>query len=257
MALRLGFDMDGVLADFRTAFRELAVSVLHHDADGHDAESTTLSAGELNRVWKAIEKSHNWWVTLQPYEPQQIARLYRLARQGSWEVSFLTKRPPSGGDSVQFQTQWWLEQHGYPMPAVVTVPGSRGELANALRLDLVVDDQIVNCAEIVSASTAKTVLLLRDREPPALRDHALARGIGVVPSLEEAITLIERLQEVLPKRRGRLSRLADWFLAGQGEGPPLAVPSPRPWEREKPQPGGSEAGPAPGTADDPAKVEQR
>ncbi len=256
MALRLGFDMDGVLADFRSAFRELALRVLHHDADGSDAESTTLSVDELNRVWKAIEESHNWWVTLRAYEPAQIARLYALARQGGWEVAFLTKRPPSGGDSVQFQTQWWLEKHGYPMPAVVTVPGSRGELANAMRLDLVVDDQFVNCAEIISASTAKTVLLLRDDEPSALRNHAIARGIGVVSSLEETITVVERLQEILPKRRGRLSRLTDWFGGAKAEPPPLTVPAPRPWEQQAP-PGASVAGPPQGAAGDPPKVEER
>lgn len=257
MALRLGFDLDGVLADFRSAFRELAVSVLHHDADGSDAESTTLSVEEQNRVWKAIEGSKNWWVTLRPYEPQQIARLYTLARQGCWEVSFLTKRPPSGGDSVQFQTQWWLEKHGYPMPAVVTVPGSRGELANALRLDLVVDDQFVNCAEIISASTSKTVLLLRDQAPPAWRDHATARGIGVVSSMEEAISLIERLQDILPKRRGRLFRLAEWFGGSRGEEPPLSVASPRPWGGDIPGAEGSAADPASGAPRNPADVKQR
>jgi hypothetical protein len=256
VALKIGFDLDGVLADFRTAFREVAVRVLHHDADGSDAESTTLSPDELKRVWKAIERSHNWWATLRPYEPEQIARLYALARRGCWEVVFLTKRPPSGGDSVQFQTQWWLEQYGYPMPAVVTVPGSRGDLANALRLDVVVDDQFVNCAEIISASTSKTMLMLREEEPPALRDHATARGIGVVSSLEESITLVERLQEILPRRRGRLSRLADWFGVASAAGPPLAVTTPRPWEATPTDSADSAAGPAPGAAGDAPEVEQ-
>ena len=84
---------------------------------------------------------------------------------------FLTKRPASAGDPVQFQTQWWLEQHGYYLPAVLTVPGSRGELANALRLDLVVDDQIVNCAEIIGAGPTRTMLMLRDPDPK-LAEHA-------------------------------------------------------------------------------------
>ena len=106
--------------------------------------------------------------------------------------------------------------------------GSRGELANALRLDLIVDDQLVNCAEIISASTSKTVLVLRENEPAAIREYALARGIGVVPSLEETISVIERLQEVLPRRRGRLLRLSDWFSSPKEEAP-LKVRTPRPW----------------------------
>ena len=47
----------------------------------------------------------------------------------------MTKRPPSAGDSVQFQTQWWIERFGFYLPAVLTVPGSRGDVANGLRLD--------------------------------------------------------------------------------------------------------------------------
>lgn len=210
--LRVGFDLDGVLADFRSAFSHFASEVLRERIDPSvPIDSPSRTPGELDRVWEAIGRSHNWWTRLQPFEPDQIPRLYSLAREGPWEVVFLTKRPPSAGDSVQFQTQWWLEKHGFFMPAVITVPGSRGELANALRLDLAVDDQLINCAEILGASTTKTVLVLREGEPASLRAHATARGIGVVSTLEQAIDVVHQVQEVLPRRRGRLLRLSDWF----------------------------------------------
>jgi hypothetical protein len=229
LALRLGVDLDGVVADFRRAFQALARRVLHHRVSAAtDPETVTLTQKELDQVWRALARTHNWWTTLEPYEPDQIARLYALAREHRWEVAFLTKRPPSAGDSVQFQTQWWLEQHGYPLPAVVTVPGSRGELANALRLDVVVDDQLINCVEIVSSSTTKSVLLLRKGEPPSIRDHATARGIGVVSTLEDAIVVLERLNTVIPRRRGRLSRLSEWFTAVPEGGPQLVPKSIRP-----------------------------
>ncbi len=223
--IRVGVDLDGVVADFRSAFREVVWSVLNRDLAG-DAES--LAPSELDRVWRAIARSQNWWVQIRPYEPDQIARLYAVAREGRWEIVFLTKRPPSGGDSVQVQTQWWLEQHGFLMPAVVTVPGSRGEFANALRLDLVIDDLIVNCVEVVSASPTKAVLMLRDHVPPSVATHALARGIGVVSTLQEGIDVLERLQEVLPKRRGRLLRLAEWFGTPSAPAPRLEPLRPLP-----------------------------
>ena len=147
---------------------------------------------------------------LQPYEADQIGRLYSLTRSAGWEVFFLTNRPASGGDTAQFQSQWWIEQHGFYLPSVLTVPGSRGDIANGLRLDLVVDDQMLNCVEVVSASTSKAILMLRSNDQAA-RDHAINRGIGVVSNLAEAISVLERLHEVLPSRRGRLMRLADWF----------------------------------------------
>jgi hypothetical protein len=147
---------------------------------------------------------------LPAYEPEQIARLYAITRASGWEVFFLTKRPSSAGDSVQFQTQWWIERFGFYLPAVLTVPGSRGDIANGLRLDLLVDDQLINCVEVVSASTSKAVLMLRSSDAMA-REHATNRGIGVVGTLAEAVSVLERLNDVLPQKRGRIVRLADWF----------------------------------------------
>jgi hypothetical protein len=219
--LRLGFDVDGVLADFRSAFRETARRYL----DGDD--ESKLGPRDIEKVWAHIAKSSNWWTRVRPFEPAEIARLYALARASRWEVFFLTKRPPSGGDAVQFQTQWWLEQHGFYLPAVLTVPGSRGELANSLRLDLVVDDQIVNCAEIIGAGPTKTLLMVRDPDP-ALAKHATDRGIGVVSCLAEAIPAIQRLQEVLPMRVGKPLRLTDWFFKKAEETLPLNPRKERP-----------------------------
>ena len=122
-----------------------------------------------------IAKTPNWWMEIDAYEPDQIARLYSLTRAAGWEVFFLTKRPPSAGDSVQFQTQWWIERFGFYLPSVLTVPGSRGDVANALRLDLLVDDQLINCVEVVSASPTKAILMQRHARGRA-REHATSRG---------------------------------------------------------------------------------
>ena len=213
--LRIGFDLDGVVADFRTGFLNEALKLLGRDAIHRpgspmpDLES--VSAEEAKQVWKVITASQNWWLGLAAYEPAQIARLYQLARRFRWEVSFLTMRLPTAGDSVQFQSQAWLEANGYYMPSVVTVPGSRGEIANALRLDVVVDDQFLNCLEVIGASQAKALLVLQQRGDEALENQATERGIGVVHSLEDVIEILLQLHEILPQKRGVGMRLADWF----------------------------------------------
>jgi len=216
MALRIGIDIDGVLADFRTAFHETAVRCLRHDVDdAQDLEVVTpLSPGDVRRVWDYIATAPNWWMEVPAYEPDQIARLYSLTRAGSWEVFFMTKRPPSAGDSVQFQTQWWIERFGFYLPAVLTVPGSRGDVANGLRLDLVLDDQLINCVEVISTAPAKAVLVQRSNDP-ATRQQASNRGIGVVSTLSEALSVVERLDDVLPQKRGRLMRLTEWFTPAE------------------------------------------
>lgn len=212
MAIRIGIDVDGVIANFRTAFHAAAVRCLRRDvADSDDPESAgPLSPDDVRRVWEYIARTQNWWMEVPPYEPDQIARLYSLTRAIGWEVFFMTKRPPSAGDSVQFQTQWWIERFGFYLPAVLTVPGSRGDIASGLRLDLIIDDQVINCIEVISATPAKALLMLRSANPTA-REHASNRGIGVVSTLSEAITVIERLQDVLPRKHGRLMRLSEWF----------------------------------------------
>lgn len=216
MALRIGIDVDGVIADFRTAFHAAAVRCLRRDVSvSQDRQSAgPLSSDDVRKVWDYIARTQNWWMDVPPYEPDQIARLYSLTRAVGWEVFFMTKRPPSAGDSVQFQTQWWIERFGFYLPAVMTVPGSRGDLANGLRLDMIIDDQVLNCIEVISAATTKALLMLRATDDAA-REHASNRGIGVVSTLAEAITVLDRLQEVLPLKRGRLLRLSEWFFPAE------------------------------------------
>jgi hypothetical protein len=216
--LRLGIDVDGVVADFQSAFHALAERELGLAAG--DVE-TGLSKPDVERLWRVVAATTNWWLDVPPYEPDQIARLYAQARTARWEVFFMTSRPPSAGDAVQLQTQVWLERHGYFLPSVLTTPsGARGEVARSLRLDLALDDRMVNCLEIISASNSKAVMLLRPPADARARDAAEARGIGVVSSLAEALDAVERLAQLLTTRRGRLVRLADWFLPKK-EGPTL------------------------------------
>lgn len=218
--LRLGFDIDGVVADFRSAFVEAAVRLLGKDAIRRDAspmpDLDAVSAADASRVWKVITETPNWWLSLAPYEPSQIARLYQLARRFRWEVTFPTSRIPTAGDSVQFQSQAWLEARGFYLPSVVMVPGSRGEIANALRLDVIVDDQFLNCLEVIGASQTKAILLLRIPDT-SLEQQATDRGIGVVHSLVEVIDVLLQLQDILPQKRGRSVRLAEWFLRREPE----------------------------------------
>jgi hypothetical protein len=229
MSLRVAFDLDGGLADFRTAFQQ-AADEAGIGARPQTAEASAidpLSSREIKAIWAHVKRSSNWWTRLSAYEPQQLTRLYELSRRWKWEVVFMTRRPATEGDPVQFQTQWWLEQHGFYYPAVVTVPGSRGELANALRLDVIVDDQLLNCVDVVGGSTAKALLLLRDGHDRAAEDHAISRGIGVVKTLEEAIDVISHMHESVGERRGRLQRLSDWFGGARNDDSALPQPPDR------------------------------
>ena len=218
MSIRVGFDVDGVIANFNKTFRDTAARI-EGGAGSHnrsDPAGRALAADAMKRVWDHIGRTSQWWLELEAYEPEQIQRLYRTSRERRWEVYFMTTRPSSAGETTQFQTQWWLECNGFPLPSVLTVPGSRGDAANALKLDIAVDDRLTNCVDIIAASRAKAVLLLR-RDDPTVRDQALARGIAVVNTLAAALDAIEVFEEAKRSSSGRLSRLADWFKPSKHE----------------------------------------
>jgi hypothetical protein len=209
MSLRVGCDIDGVLADFRSTFFEMAAEVLPNRRKTPTGDLDVLSERDAHKVWKAIQQTPNWWLRVPPYEPQEISRLYRLARERRWEVFFMTARVGTAGDSAQFQTQWWLETQGFHLPSVMTMTGSRGDLAHSLRIDVLIDDQLMNCAEVIAASKSKAVLMLRVPESVS-REQAQHAGIGVVDNLAEAIEVLERLDELGPDRRRSL-RLTEWL----------------------------------------------
>jgi len=186
MSIRVGFDVDGVIANFNKTFRETAAKI--------EGGGGQMAADAMKRVWDHISRTAQWWLQLEAYEPDQIERLYRVSRERRWEVYFMTTRPSSAGETTQFQTQWWLEMQGFPLPAVLTVPGSRGDAANALKLDIAVDDRLTNCVDIIAAC-----------------------GIGVVGTLQAAIDAIEQFEEAKRQGSGRLSRLADWFKPSKHE----------------------------------------
>ena len=93
MSLRLGFDIDGVLADFRGAFRATAAKLVRGAVDDYDPDQTDgespLSPNDVRRVWDHIAKAPNWWMEIDAYEPAQIARLYGLTRAAGFSSAAL------------------------------------------------------------------------------------------------------------------------------------------------------------------------
>src|SRR5262249_45562050 len=141
-----------------------------------------LSSRELDQLWQHVRGIENFWLTLDEIEPGAVARLGALASMHGWELIFLTQRPATAGDTAQRQTQRWLEGHGVELPSVFVMNGSRGKVAAALNLDVVIDDRPENCLDVVSDSDARSILVWRD--DPATVPPSLARlAIDIVFSI--------------------------------------------------------------------------
>lgn len=179
--MRIAFDLDGVLADLDSAVERVATASRGASARGN-------APVEAAHLWDTALATHNFWETLPEVEPGAIDRLARIAREHRWEVLFVTSRPPSAGDTTQRQTQRWLASHGFDLPSVYVIRGSRGALAAALELDVVVDDRPDNCLDVVTESDARAILVWRTEG--RIPENARRLGIGRVASVQACLDLL-------------------------------------------------------------------
>jgi len=230
--MRIGIDLDGVLADLQEPFVKLAAELfpdldreqVHHepevtapgDGDAGEADvpedppppGLALTRRQTEAVWRAVSGIEDFWETLDEHEPGSIARLAALADARRWEVIFLTSRPSSAGRTVQRQSQRWLDRRGFPHPSAFVVHGSRGQIADALQLDAVVDDRPENCLDVVLESKAGAILVWRGAQQ-AVPASARRLGIAVVSSVAECLDALVSADDATGSDRilDRLRRL--------------------------------------------------
>jgi phosphoglycolate phosphatase-like HAD superfamily hydrolase len=229
--LRIAFDLDGVLADMESALireavglfgektaRRLrahaveipAISLKVPEGNGVSAPAAgtesavadevppflkvTMSERQQSRLWRHVATVDNFWEGLAECEPGVIARLAAIAEERRWEVIFLTKRPETAGALAQVQTQRWLVSKGFRLPSVFVVQRSRGRIAAALELDVVVDDRPENCLDVVVDSKARAILVWRP-DPKTLPAATRRLGIGVVSSVNQCLDILTDLDK--------------------------------------------------------------
>jgi hypothetical protein len=240
MALRIGFDLDGVLADMESEvvrqseilFGEPITGRLEERAADADETTTvaeapaaapaatspdeapelappaarlTMTSRQQRRLWRHIGSIENFWEGLAELEPGAIQRLSTLAIDRRWEIIFLTKRPETVGATAQVQSQRWLESKGFMLPSVFVVQGSRGRIAASLGLDIVVDDRPENCLDVVVDSKARAILVWRDQNQ--LPSAAQRLGIGVVTSVADCIEILTEVDSATREQPGVMTRV--------------------------------------------------
>ena len=236
MPLRIAFDLDGVFADMdaelvrqaealfgETMTRRLreraAESAPSDKADSAPAESSAargqdatppllklnMTSRQQRKLWQHVETIENFWQSLKEIEPGSIERLAAIVAQRRWEIIFLTKRPHSAGATSQVQSQRWLESKGFRLPSVYVVQGSRGRIAAALGLDIVIDDTPENCLDVVVDSKARAILVWRE-DQNHLPVAARRLGIGIVTSVDDCLKILVQIDSPAAEKSGAIDR---------------------------------------------------
>ena len=236
MPLRIAFDVDGVFADMESELVRQAELLFGRGARPRDQQRGSLplpharspaddepisgaksenihprvrrrlKTREQRRLWRHVALIPSFWESLKEIEPGATAALASVAAARRWEVMFLTKRPDSVGPSVQLQTQRWLESHGYALPSVFVVQGSRGRVAAALGLDFVVDDRPENCVDVLADSKARPILVWRE-DTECVAAGARRLEICIVKSTTACIATLAEIDASIHQDAGAFDRV--------------------------------------------------
>jgi 5'(3')-deoxyribonucleotidase len=155
--VRIGFDVDGVLADFTRSFVPLLIRVTGKnlfqpdDINNPPCWNWDLHRGytkdESRMAWAVIKESRDFWASLRTTPQVRTLRMMILDLLRNHEVYFITNRT---GTDVKWQTELWLRQHLQIDLPTVLISGAKGLCAQALKLDVYVDDNADNVNDVVN-----------------------------------------------------------------------------------------------------------
>lgn len=191
--MKIMFDVDGVLADFYTAFHRLGIQMGVYDKippePPHlwDWDKTAAAS----KVWDEINKSTTFWAE----EVEPFNELYTLDGDSQLQnindmcynndVYFVTARR---SPNAKQQTELWLWNHGIDTPTVVLTK-LKGEFASAANIDFSIEDKVENAWCVAWLSNAKSFLLDKpyNQVPKGLGSSKIIR----VNSVKEYLDIIE------------------------------------------------------------------
>lgn len=165
--MRIGFDVDEVLANFCRGYNAIAYEVAGYKVLPDDYEPTKYSYMEdfypvdvVEKIWTHIHGSSSWWVTLDPMPDFEDYKEWHGAYGPKHDIYYVTNRT---GKFAKFQTEYWLRRHGIQFPTVL-LSKYKGLTAKVLRLEAYVDDKLENVQNVRAVCGDDIKLYLPNRK---------------------------------------------------------------------------------------------
>lgn len=195
--MRIGFDMDGVLANFYDAYEQKCIEadlgidrfprrgrqgVSIHPPCWNWPEHYGYAKAVVSAAWQSIKNDESFWAELPVMDPAGVEIARELHEDPDHDVYFVTARP---GRRSKLQTETWLEAQGIAAPTVL-MSDQKGYIAKALNLEVYIDDKIENCLQ-VRAMSPSTRCYCPDRDynrDSVLEQHGAIRVADVTEVFE-------------------------------------------------------------------------
>lgn len=194
--MRVGFDVDGLLADFNVGFinalnQEVGTQVVcsNYLPKVWDYAPLFYTDDVIRATWEHIKSPHTqFWARLPVcwFAERCAAALWSL--YGEHDVYFITARP---GASAKAQTESWLREHFKLSNPTVLISSQKGLAAAVLGLDVYVDDNLDNITAVQNQSPRTQALLY---------DYAYNRVPADMPDVKHRI---DRLDDVFTYIKAR------------------------------------------------------
>lgn len=185
--MRFGIDLDGVLVDMHIGFARVVNQLFPgriplgcEYPPEWDLTSLGLTHAEIGQVWRRIETTPNWWLSLPAIRENVGAVARHRITHPRDEIFYVTARATeTTGMPLMHQSQSWLESVdiGGLGTAVIVVPPNIQKISIYDRIG--VDRAIDDCPDIVALGKNKIWLLDR---PWNKNDRV---GMAVVSNLDE------------------------------------------------------------------------
>ena len=207
--MKIGFDIDGVLASFIPAYQRLFVETTgrntFHPNDDKDPpcwnwpQYRGYTKEEVDLVWARIKASRDFWLSLGETQHCSTLRMC-IADLNRWhDIYFVTNRV---GVDVKWQTEQWLMLHlGIEGPTVL-ISSMKGLCARALKLDCYIDDNLDNANDVITQTLPSTRAQRGTapvNEQPDTRVYLLNRNYNYEGLCDNRIVRVNTLGQMLDR----------------------------------------------------------